>query len=83
MVFASTTPVLCGNKRCRRIREGGEVLDEVKVDRGAFACMLGGPERRTLMIAAAGWFGLEHMDRIAGTGQILETVVKRSGAGWP
>ncbi|MEA2315788.1 MAG: hypothetical protein QOI03_2480, partial [Solirubrobacteraceae bacterium] len=28
------------NRRCVRIREGGEVLEEVHVDRGCFACML-------------------------------------------
>ena len=37
-----------------RIKEGGEVLDEVKGGQaGAFACMLGGPDRRTLYICTA------------------------------
>ena len=31
------------NRRCVRVREGGEVLQTVSVDRGCFACMLGGP----------------------------------------
>src|SRR6266513_6089774 len=30
------------NKRCVRVREGGEVLQTVNADRGCFACMLGG-----------------------------------------
>ena len=30
------------NKRCVRVREGGEVMQTVELDRGCFACMLGG-----------------------------------------
>jgi hypothetical protein len=44
------------NACCRRIREGGETADAVSLDRGAFAFMLGGPERCTLYITAAQWF---------------------------
>ena len=44
---------------CVRVREGGEVLDRVPVDRGCFACMLGGEDGRTLFIAAAQWRGME------------------------
>jgi sugar lactone lactonase YvrE len=44
---------------CVRVREGGEVLDTVRVDRGCFACMLGGDDGRTLFIAAAQWRGME------------------------
>jgi len=43
------------NQRCVRVREGGEVLQTVDVDRGCFACMLGGSDRRTLFIMAAQW----------------------------
>lgn len=40
--------------RCLRVRDGGEVLDEVKVSHEfAFACMLGGADRRTLYICTA------------------------------
>lgn len=40
--------------RVLRVLEGGEVTDEVLVSRkGAFACMLGGPDRRTLFVCAA------------------------------
>ena len=28
-----------GNKRCVRVREGGEILETVELDRGAFACV--------------------------------------------
>ncbi len=39
--------------RCVRVTEGGAVLDEVVTSRRAFACMLGGPDGRTLFIATA------------------------------
>jgi sugar lactone lactonase YvrE len=39
--------------RCLRVAEGGGVLDEVVTSRRAFACMLGGPEGRTLFITTA------------------------------
>ena len=36
-----------------RVAEGGAVLDRIPTSRGAFACMLGGPHRRTLFICTA------------------------------
>ena len=36
-----------------RIQEGGVLLDKVEVDRGAFACMLGGENGNTLFISTA------------------------------
>jgi sugar lactone lactonase YvrE len=40
--------------RVLRVREGGEVLDEIKVTNDfAFACMLGGDDRRTLYMCTA------------------------------
>jgi sugar lactone lactonase YvrE len=36
-----------------RVREGGEVTHRVTLDRGAFACMLGGDDRRTLLICTS------------------------------
>jgi sugar lactone lactonase YvrE len=44
---------------CVRVREGGDVLDVITVDRGCFACMLGGEDGRTLFIAAAEWRGMD------------------------
>ena len=44
---------------CVRVAEGGEVLDAVTVDRGCFACMLGGEDGRTLYIGAAEWHGMD------------------------
>ena len=39
-------------QHCVRVAEGGEVLETVSVDRGAFACMLGGDDGRTLYVVA-------------------------------
>jgi sugar lactone lactonase YvrE len=71
------------NKRCTRVREGGEVLNRIDVDRGCFACMLGGPERRTLFIVAAEWHGFAKMMDGLGTGQLLTVQAPAAGAGWP
>jgi sugar lactone lactonase YvrE len=60
-------------QRCTRVREGGEVLDSVSVDRGCFACMLGGDDGRTLFIAAAEWRGMQAAmsEGPGSTGQLL------------
>jgi sugar lactone lactonase YvrE len=39
--------------RVLRIREGGEILEELPVGTGVFACMLGGHDGRTLFLCAA------------------------------
>jgi sugar lactone lactonase YvrE len=70
-------------KCCVRVREGGEVLDTVTVDRGCFACMLGGAERKTLFIVAAEWRGFEHMISDARTGQVLSVEAPAAGVGFP
>ena len=71
------------NKRCVRVREGGEVLQTIDLDRGAFACMLGGVDSRTLFMLAAQWRGLEHMMDDARTGQVLTAAAPAPGVGWP
>ena len=71
------------NKRCMRVREGGEVLQTVNIDRGCFACMLGGKDRRTLFILAAKWFGFARMMEGLGTGQVLTVEAPARGVGWP
>jgi sugar lactone lactonase YvrE len=60
-------------QHCVRVREGGELLDSVTVDRGCFACMLGGEDGRTLFIAAAEWRGMDAAMREGPgkTGQLL------------
>ena len=71
-----------GNNRCVRVREGGEVLQMIDLDRGCFACVLGGPDRRTLFMTVNAWAGAEGM---GGTrqGQVLSVDVDVPGIGWP
>jgi sugar lactone lactonase YvrE len=73
------------NRRAVRVREGGTVLDAVEVDRGCFACMLGGPDGRTLFLLAAEWAGPEAVEaRLRrGTGRVYAVDVSVPGAGWP
>jgi sugar lactone lactonase YvrE len=71
------------NKRCVRVREGGDVLNTVDLDRGAFACALGGPDRQTLYIVATEWLGPENMFKGERTGQLLAVPAPAAAAGWP
>jgi sugar lactone lactonase YvrE len=73
------------NKRCVRVREGGEVLQTITLDRGCFACILGGVDKRTLFMIATEWRGMENVVEVAQarTGQVLSTEVSVPGAGWP
>jgi sugar lactone lactonase YvrE len=71
------------NKRCVRVREGGQVLATVDLDRGCFACMLGGADRKTLFLVATEWRGTEHMAEGPPTGQVLMVAAPAPGAGWP
>lgn len=71
-------------RRCVRVAEGGEVLDLVALDRGGFACVLGGPDRATLYITAAEWRGMTDPQLVApGSGRVLAVEVEVPGAGWP
>ena len=71
------------NKRCVRVREGGEVLQVINLDRGCFACILGGADRKTLFMMAAEWHGVSKMSDGAQTGQVLTVGAPAPGAGWP
>jgi len=71
------------NKRCVRVREGGEVLQTIDADRGCFACMLGGAGGRTLFIVAREWRGVESTADDERTGQLLTVAAPSPGAGWP
>jgi len=73
-----------GNKHCVRVREGGEVLQTIDLERGCFACMLGGADRRTLFMVATEWHGTErNMAGGAKTGQVLTIEAPARGAGRP
>jgi sugar lactone lactonase YvrE len=71
------------NKRCVRVREGGEVLQTIALDRGCFACMLGGPDGKTLFMVAQEWSGMESTAEGERTGQLLTSPAPAAGAGWP
>jgi sugar lactone lactonase YvrE len=71
------------NKRCVRVREGGEVLQTIELDRGCFACMLGGADKRTLFMVATEWSGTANMADGPRTGKVLTVEVAAPGAGWP
>jgi sugar lactone lactonase YvrE len=72
------------NQRCVRVAEGGTVLQTVELDRGGFACALGGPGGTTLFIVAAEWKGMTEAQMVApGSGQVLAADVDVPAAGWP
>ncbi len=68
-----------------RVREGGEVIERIELDRPCYACMLGGEDGRTLFMVVAKWFGPDRMEELmeAKTGQILTARVDVPHAGWP
>jgi sugar lactone lactonase YvrE len=70
---------------CQRVREGGEILERIELDRPPYACMLGGDDGRTLFMVAQRWFGPDNMDELiaARTGQIVTARVSVPHAGWP
>jgi sugar lactone lactonase YvrE len=71
------------NRRCVRVREGGEALRGIELDRGCFACALGGRNRRTLFMMATEWNGPEQMFAEPRTGQVLAVEAPAPGVGWP
>jgi sugar lactone lactonase YvrE len=79
-----------GGNACLRVREGGEVLHRIELDRAPFACMLGGPDGTTLFVLAQQWRLQDSpADNIARlttgprTGQVLTAPAPAAGAGWP
>jgi len=71
------------NRRCVRVREGGDVLDTVQLDRGCFACMLGGDDGRDLFILAAEWLGAERMFDGPPSGRVVVSRAPAAHAGRP
>ena len=68
-------------QHCVRVAQGGDVLETIEADRGCFACMLGGPDGRTLFVVGAKW--PDAMEGKGRTGQVLATEVSVPAAGWP
>ena len=71
------------NKRCARVREGGEVVQTIVLDRGCFACMLGGLDRKTLFLVTREWYGMERAADETQTGQVLTIEAPAARRGWP
>jgi len=74
-----------GKPTCVRVREGGQVLQTIELDRSCFACMLGGEDGKTLFMMAAEWRGTENMGVLlhSRTGQVLTAPAPAPHAGWP
>jgi sugar lactone lactonase YvrE len=63
-----------GNGRAIRVREGGEILDEVSPGTGVYACGLGGADGRTLYLCTAPDF-LAHNRKAAREAAVMATTV--------
>lgn len=69
-----------GNRRCVRIREGGEVLATIELDRGAFACALSRGGQPQLYVVAQQWGDPPAAEL---TGQVVAFPAPAPGAGKP
>ncbi|MEY4255504.1 MAG: hypothetical protein RLZZ141_731, partial [Pseudomonadota bacterium] len=69
--------------RVARVAEGGEILDEVEMGSTlATACMLGGPDGRTLLITASDSYNRAIIAQNP-TGRLFTVQVAVPGAGLP
>ncbi|MEN8183750.1 MAG: SMP-30/gluconolactonase/LRE family protein, partial [Myxococcota bacterium] len=62
-----------------RVREGGEVIQRIDVELEAFACMLGGPEGKTLFICTAAESDPEKTGDRRGRIERIDVEVARAG----
>jgi sugar lactone lactonase YvrE len=69
-----------GNKHCVRVREGGQVLATVDLDRGAFACALSRGQDPRLFVVGQIWNGPGPAEP---TGQVVAFPAPAPGAGRP
>jgi len=69
-----------GNQHCVRVREGGEVLATVNLDRGAFACALSRGENPRLFVVAQIYGGREPAQP---SGRVVAFPAPAPGAGRP
>jgi sugar lactone lactonase YvrE len=68
-----------GNQHCVRVRDGGEVLATVNLDRGAFACALSRGADPKLFVMGQDWGG---PDAVGGaTGQVAAFPAPAPGGG--
>jgi sugar lactone lactonase YvrE len=68
------------NKRCARVREGGEILEEILLDDGCFSCALGGEDGHTLFLVTREWLGMASMSDDTRTGRVLATTAPAPAA---
>jgi sugar lactone lactonase YvrE len=71
------------NQQCVRVREGGQVMQTIHLDRGCFSCALGGADGTTLFMVATQWRGTDRMTDKSRTGEVLTAQAPAAGAGWP
>jgi sugar lactone lactonase YvrE len=69
-----------GNKHCVRVRQGGEVLGTVDLDRGAFACALSRADNPRLFVVGQNYGGPESPQP---SGQVVAFPAPAPGAGRP
>jgi sugar lactone lactonase YvrE len=69
-----------GNQHCVRVREGGEVLATLKLDRGAFACALSRGEDPRLFVVGQNYGGPRAAQP---SGQVVVFPAPAPGAGKP
>jgi sugar lactone lactonase YvrE len=69
-----------GNQHCVRVREGGEVLATVDLDRGAFACVLSRGEDPHLFVVGQIWGGPDSSEP---SGRVVAFPAPAPGAGKP
>jgi sugar lactone lactonase YvrE len=69
-----------GNRHCVRVREGGDVLGTVDLDRGAFACTLSRGDDSKLYVVGQEYGG---SDTTEPTGQMVVFPAPAAGAGKP
>ena len=69
-------------KKFVRVREGGEILETIAVDDVALACVLGGPDRRTLFLLTSREIEPEKCLSALGA-RVLVTRVEVTGVGRP
>jgi sugar lactone lactonase YvrE len=68
------------SRHCVRVREGGQVLATLDLDRGAYACALSRGQDPRLFVVGQAWAG----PTPAGpTGQVVTFPAPAPGAGWP
>ena len=70
-----------GNRHCVRIREGGEILDVVDLDRGAFACILDRDAEQPQLYVVGQQYG--PAESSGPTGQLVRFSAPAPGAGRP